>query len=583
MTWFTSAASATNLLSKNKVYTSGDIERRLDFGNQRVVREIVNHDKRLVKEVDVQWNTPLHAAANGGFNETAGVLVEAGAALEAKNYYERTPVSMACQNGDSDTVATLLGAGASVHSVDNMKVRITQSYHQQFNVSQRNVGNVVEALLKSSFWKELLRNATDSEQHGVHQTPLRKLIRFMPDLAELVFENCVVEESASNEDPNHSVTYHYEFLDDSFASYGAADDSTDEINSDSVLNIPGRKLYDERGNVLPGKPLYSRDFGTIKRNHPLMMMVDDYRRALLGHELCKSLLDHKWKSYGSYVYHVCLIVYLVYLAYLTSFVLHTPTPCPLDFPHFNTTCSFVPRFKSCAVIGNASDKGLYLKREFVNTAKLMIIIICVIIFLKEPDCFEKTSFSFPGPFKTNNDFFVTALELLIDLIVFGKFPPYEVDRVVFRAVSRVYEHYEGKEKEWPTHEGPFIFFSGWVNKVTSRVTEAETMDVVEFLSDTVHTIKWIIFHVYESYKVRDKEWESHEQPFVLLSQWSCKVSTKVTASETTDMVEFISDTLKTIKRAMRCKHQIEATYIHYLTTDVLRYRLITVDTVDSWK
>lgn len=35
MTWFTSAASATNLLSKNKVYTSGDIERRLDFGNQR--------------------------------------------------------------------------------------------------------------------------------------------------------------------------------------------------------------------------------------------------------------------------------------------------------------------------------------------------------------------------------------------------------------------------------------------------------------------------------------------------------------------------------------------------------------------
>ncbi|KAG0419357.1 hypothetical protein HPB47_004171 [Ixodes persulcatus] len=120
--------------------------------------------------------------------------------------------------------------------------------------------------------------------------------------------------------------------------------------------------------------------------------------------------------------------------------------------------------------------------------------------------------------KANNNFFVSALDLLVDLVIFGKFVPYEVDPVVFR----------------------------------------------------------IITHVYESYKGRDKEWESHEQPFVLLSHWSGKVLTKVTASETTDVVEFIADTLKTIKRAKQYKHHIEA-------TDVLRYRLITVDTVDSWK
>ncbi|KAG0416694.1 hypothetical protein HPB47_006205 [Ixodes persulcatus] len=96
-------------------------------------------------------------------------------------------------------------------------------------------------------------------------------------------------------------------------------------------------------------------------------------------------------------------------------------------------------------------------------------------------------------------------------------------------------------------------------------------------------VKRIIAHVYESYKGRDKEWESHAQPFVLLSHWSGKVLTKVTASETTDVVEFIADTLKTIKRAMQYKHHIEATYIHCLATNVLRYRLITVDTVDSWK
>ncbi|CAN7946350.1 unnamed protein product [Ixodes pacificus] len=243
--------------------------------------------------------------------------------------------------------------------------------------------NVVEALLKSSFWKELLQNATDSEQNGVHQTPLRSLIRSMPDLATLVFENCVVVEAASDEDPNKSVTYHYQFLDDAFASYGAADDSGDESDSDSGSSIPVRKLYDERGNVLPGTPLYSRDFGTLKHNHPLMIMADEKRRALLGHELCKSLLVHKWESYGRYVYYGTMSVYVLFLACLTSFAVGTPAPCPLDFPHFNTTCSFISRFNSCAVIGEASDEGLYMQTEFARRAKTIIFIVSVIFLLKE--------------------------------------------------------------------------------------------------------------------------------------------------------------------------------------------------------
>ncbi|KAG0411593.1 hypothetical protein HPB47_011265 [Ixodes persulcatus] len=321
------------MLAKNNQYCDESFSRRV-----LVVREIVKHDRRLVKEIDVQWNTPLHAAAYGGFSETAGVLVEAGADLEAKNYYECTPLTVACQNGDFDTVATLLGAGASVHSVDKMKVRTTQSCERHQRHAHFN-WNVVEALLKSSFWKELLQNATDSEQNGVHQTPLRSLIRSMPDLATLVFENCVVVEAASDEDPNKLVTYHYQFLDDAFASYGAADDSGDESDSDSGSSIPVRKLYDERGNVLPGTPLYSRDFGTLKHNHPLMIMADEKRRALLGHELCKSLLVHKWESYGRYVYYGTMSVYVLFLACLTSFAVGTPAPCPLDFPHFNTTCS----------------------------------------------------------------------------------------------------------------------------------------------------------------------------------------------------------------------------------------------------
>lgn len=111
----------------------------------------------------------------------------------------------------------------------------------------------------------------------------------------------------------------------------------------------------------------------------------------------------------------------------------------------------------------------------------------------------------------------------MDLVIFGKFAPYEVDPVVFRQIS----------------------------------------------------------HVYERYKGRHKNWESHKQPVVLLSQLPGKVLTKVTAAEKADVVGFTSDTLKTRKRAICCKRNIDATYIHCLTTDVLRYCLITVDPLEK--
>ncbi|KAH7947097.1 hypothetical protein HPB52_007528 [Rhipicephalus sanguineus] len=211
--------------------------------------------------------------------------------------------------------------------------------------------DVVEALLKSRFWKELLQNSTDSEQYGTHQTPLRNLIRTMPDLATLVFNSCVTVEAGSDEDPNKSVTYQYQFLDDAFCGCGA-DDSGDESDSDSDSPAPGKS-------------------------------ANERRRALLGHELCKSLLLHKWESYGRYVYYSTMSIYLLFLGCLTSFAMGTPAPCPLDFPHFNTTCSFISRYNTCAVIGEASDEGQYMQTDFARKAKIIIFMVSLIFLLKE--------------------------------------------------------------------------------------------------------------------------------------------------------------------------------------------------------
>uniref|UniRef100_A0A4D5RTY5 Putative transient receptor potential cation channel subfamily protein a member 1 n=1 Tax=Ixodes scapularis TaxID=6945 RepID=A0A4D5RTY5_IXOSC len=76
-------------------------------------------------------------------------------------------------------------------------------------------------------------------------------------------------------------------------------------------------------------------------------------------------------------------VYVLFLACLTSFAVGTPAPCPLDFPHFNTTCSFIPGFNSCAVIGNAPDEGLDRQTGFARWDKTIIVIVTWIMICKE--------------------------------------------------------------------------------------------------------------------------------------------------------------------------------------------------------
>ena len=62
------------------------------------------------------------------------------------------------------------------------------------------------------------------DDHGtiVPETPLRMLIKTYPDLAEVVFDNCMTEVSVKEDPsdqlalPTNHVTMNYEFVDDTF-------------------------------------------------------------------------------------------------------------------------------------------------------------------------------------------------------------------------------------------------------------------------------------------------------------------------------------------------------------------------------
>ena len=61
-----------------------------------------------------RW-TPLHYAADRGYEDIARVLVDAGASVDAKDCDEWTPLHNAAMSGHADVAKVLLEAGASVN------------------------------------------------------------------------------------------------------------------------------------------------------------------------------------------------------------------------------------------------------------------------------------------------------------------------------------------------------------------------------------------------------------------------------------------------------------------------------------
>ena len=75
-------------------------------------------------------------------------------------------------------------------------------------------------------WKNAMRTSHPSfDSHGevVPETPMRLLIKIYPDLAEMVFDNCITKSKQMKKDqdqnlhsPKTIVTMNFEFLDDAF-------------------------------------------------------------------------------------------------------------------------------------------------------------------------------------------------------------------------------------------------------------------------------------------------------------------------------------------------------------------------------
>ncbi|KAI8752888.1 transient receptor potential cation channel subfamily A member 1 [Biomphalaria glabrata] len=353
------------------------------YGRTNIVRELIKHDKTIVNHEDENSNTALHVAARYGHYKVAKVLLSLGADVFTRNYNRWTPLDLAASKGWTKTCTVLLNGGAPVDPTDKHKtspLHLATSYgharvvelliERGANVAlkddegkncldraiENNQATVAKVIVNCAFWKDALRNATKDPITGNIDTPLRKLIKHMPEIAQRVFDRCLSYGHEKNpERPEYEITFDYEFLDDVYAPWIAAVLKNEETQQSGELTAESN--FDDEDERLPAdaKP-YSTDTNILKKNHPLYIMILSERESLLAHPLATSLLQYKWNKFGSFFYYLSFCIYVVFLVFLTGFMISTEPPF-----HFDSKDRELIENNTCNALGKKYEQPLFAR------------------------------------------------------------------------------------------------------------------------------------------------------------------------------------------------------------------------------
>ncbi|CAH8500013.1 unnamed protein product [Dicrocoelium dendriticum] len=279
-------------------------------------------------------HTPLHYAAAAGHLDCAELLLKHNASVNPLEKSTVGPLHLSCRNGHVAMVELLLRWGAEPG------IRITADV-ANIPAGSNALDAAIEgghrscamALLRHSRWKSALRNQSISE-FQVIQTPFRKLIAFMPDVAEFVLNKC--------EEDQAEKPYTFEFIDDQYAFWNEAAlmgqvklcfsksplnyilNKWRALNLSTTSQEPCQLNHTSTGDQ--SQQLYCNDFYLLKENHPLMYMIRYKRSRLLQHPAVTELLRVKWNQINL-LYYFNLMLYIAFLASYSVYILKAK---PLD-------------------------------------------------------------------------------------------------------------------------------------------------------------------------------------------------------------------------------------------------------------
>ncbi|XP_071493985.1 uncharacterized protein [Diadema antillarum] len=362
-------------------------------GYTETVLALIHWKREVVDHRDPAGNTPLHHAAEAGHDATVQELIKAKAMVNVPNcgiVNKRTPIHHAAANGWIRTVNLLIKAEAVINVVDLLKMTPLHLarknghtdmvkllvYNEQADILPRDKNglncldhaidngheDIVNLLVSHEKWREVMSVCSSDQETGERTTPMRKLIKTMPDVAERILDLCVQHNpEAEPNDANYWVEFYYELLEDSFSKWEKSKDSdgkdkggkansinnngdrkdqmaskTDfdikrsvwaslrNILADANLSPAMTNPYDAGGHLRKGVTPYTKKSAEIAANHPLNIMVSAQRTRLLAHPLVSNLLSHKLRRVGWRFFLGSLLFYLIFVFMLTGYIIVVP-------------------------------------------------------------------------------------------------------------------------------------------------------------------------------------------------------------------------------------------------------------------
>lgn len=334
-------------------------------GHKQCVKLLIELGSQVDERNTKGW-TPLDCAAANGAYDVCQVLIDHDAPIDAMDRSGTTPLQLACRGGFEDVVQLLLDNNADCSIIDNTFSTVTSEtevapkwqgglncldyaidyYHEE----------VVEVLLKSDQWEQCLENAYLDPNSGHILTPMRKLIKHLPNQAKIAFDRCV-KIKANKNDKGYSledaprkvfenkeliIKFNFNYLDDDYlvAEWGNAspDDASEVLSQSNEKTEVSLEI-----NLIPDESIVKEPYDLKKKilieNHPLNYLISNNRQELISHPLVTALYNIKWNRLGFYVYYTNLAIYILFMVLLNIYALAIPPPYSYDTTRMGTNAT----------------------------------------------------------------------------------------------------------------------------------------------------------------------------------------------------------------------------------------------------
>eukprot|EP00092_Neocalanus_flemingeri_P034661 GFUD01037707.1.p1 GENE.GFUD01037707.1~~GFUD01037707.1.p1 ORF type:complete len:1460 (+),score=369.86 GFUD01037707.1:404-4381(+) len=292
------------------------------------------------KPTNSYGKTPLHCASESGTVECVEKILslvdeknrKCGSKkivnVDNKDSQGNTSLHLASRNGFDKIVKRLLDSGGDVMIIDQKGRNALQL------AIEKEQEKVVETIIESKSWMKSLRASYTIHRGFQHvlDTPMRLLIRNLPEMAERVLDRCR-EVSINAKDQKEITNYNFEYLEDTFR-YKLKEEDDKKLykhvdNLKETIDFNEEDIEEDGDFAAP----YTYYGDIFVSNHPLMVINNYKQQNLLQHDVTSTLINRKWNHFGKWFYYFNFLFYSCFLATLTTYVLSSQPYNPQMYPN----------------------------------------------------------------------------------------------------------------------------------------------------------------------------------------------------------------------------------------------------------